>query len=472
MNMCCKHSQEHSIWLISIIAVIAVLSFISTIVDIGKVYCSGLSISNSLRQNASDPTGATGKLFSGEKFRIYKRKHQLSQTQLPRDRSFYCHKWAVVTTIFEPSEPVKNQAQIKGWCLVIVLDKKSPQFSDPAFHKPEVVILTVEKQISLAKEIPFIAELPWNHFGRKNVGYAYAIMHGAKFIWDFDDDNGLTPEALRRSGGAHPFDAFFSEGRSHINVSAPPESNCLAPNILPLFKPSNQSRIWPRGHPLENLNDPACQVNVCAMHNMKLPIERVGVILSLADHDPDVDALYRLTRELPVVFESQEFLVAIPNGKFASYNAQSTFFTKGMFWSLYLPISVHGRVSDIWRAYFSQRLARLIGMTLVYSSSQVEQIRNSHNYLADLNSEVPLYERSGVLLRVLDLWKPTENATFFEAVEDLWIDMYERGFIEAEDVNLIQLWLDFLKAAGFSVPRKSNPIHDTASRQQQAVHCA
>ena len=160
---------------------------------------------------------------------------------------------------------------------------------------------------------------------------------------------------------------------------------------------------------LENLNDPDCQVDVCTMHNMKLPIERVGVILSLADHDPDVDALYRLTRELPVAFKSQQLLVAIPGEKFASYNAQSTFFTEGMFWSLYLPISVHGRVSDIWRAYFSQRLARLIGMTVVYSSSQVEQIRNAHNYLADLNSEVPLYERSGVLLRVLTQWKPKKN---------------------------------------------------------------
>ena len=34
-------------------------------------------------------------------------------------------------------------------------------------------------------------QLPWNHFGRKNLGYLYAIQHGADVIFDFDDDNEL-----------------------------------------------------------------------------------------------------------------------------------------------------------------------------------------------------------------------------------------------------------------------------------------
>ena len=35
----------------------------------------------------------------------------------------------------------------------------------------------------------FIRQLPWNSFGRKNVGYVYAISQGAEVIFDFDDDN-------------------------------------------------------------------------------------------------------------------------------------------------------------------------------------------------------------------------------------------------------------------------------------------
>ena len=33
--------------------------------------------------------------------------------------------------------------------------------------------------------------LPWQSFGRKNVGYLYAIANGAEVIYDFDDDNVL-----------------------------------------------------------------------------------------------------------------------------------------------------------------------------------------------------------------------------------------------------------------------------------------
>lgn len=31
--------------------------------------------------------------------------------------------------------------------------------------------------------------MPWHSFGRKNIGYLFAISYGANVIWDFDDDN-------------------------------------------------------------------------------------------------------------------------------------------------------------------------------------------------------------------------------------------------------------------------------------------
>ena len=35
----------------------------------------------------------------------------------------------------------------------------------------------------------FVEAMPWLSFGRKNIGYLYAIANGATVIWDFDDDN-------------------------------------------------------------------------------------------------------------------------------------------------------------------------------------------------------------------------------------------------------------------------------------------
>ena len=47
----------------------------------------------------------------------------------------------------------------------------------------------------------FVEAMPWLSFGRKNIGYLYAIANGATVIWDFDDDNilkfwmkGATPD--------------------------------------------------------------------------------------------------------------------------------------------------------------------------------------------------------------------------------------------------------------------------------------
>lgn len=46
-------------------------------------------------------------------------------------------------------------------------------------------------QKEMSEKFPLVKALPWNHFGRKNIGYLYAILHGATTVWDFDDDNML-----------------------------------------------------------------------------------------------------------------------------------------------------------------------------------------------------------------------------------------------------------------------------------------
>ena len=52
-----------------------------------------------------------------------------------------------------------------------------------------LIFLNHIDQILIGSE--FVDKLPWHSFGRKNVGYLYAIACGAKVIWDFDDDNQL-----------------------------------------------------------------------------------------------------------------------------------------------------------------------------------------------------------------------------------------------------------------------------------------
>ena len=115
------------------------------------------------------------------------------------------------------------------------------------------------------------------------------------------------------------------------------------------------------------------------------------MIQSLADIQPDVDAVFRLTKKTPFNFNrpegpalTQQKIIQLPHHTFAPYNAQATVHHYDSFWALLLPITVPGRVSDIWRSYFAQALFPLCNLHLGFLPRPVVvQDRNPHNILAD-----------------------------------------------------------------------------------------
>ena len=82
----------------------------------------------------------------------------------------------------------------------------------------------------------------------------------------------------------------------------------------------------------------------------------LAIIQSLADHNPDVDAIYRMTRPLPVYFRRSHTIIVPPPKAFVPLNAQATIFRETGLFTLLLPTTVTGRVSDIWRGYIAVRL--------------------------------------------------------------------------------------------------------------------
>ena len=77
--------------------------------------------------------------------------------------------------------------------LVVVGDTKSPKdWSLPGVH-----FLDVERQKRLGLRLH--DALPYRHYARKNIGYLFATMNGARTIYETDDDNELL-------GGFETFD--------------------------------------------------------------------------------------------------------------------------------------------------------------------------------------------------------------------------------------------------------------------------
>ena len=157
-------------------------------------------------------------------------------------------------------------------------------------------------------------------------------------------------------------------------------------------------------------------------------------------------------------------ILKVPSHTLTPYNAQATLHFQDAFWGLYLPITVAGRVSDIWRSYIVQALFKRLGLHLGFLPRPiVVQDRNPHSYEADFNAEIPLYTKSSFLISYLaDNYIKDNNSenqnSFIELLEGLWIDMYERGIVEEEDVLNIQEWISDLLKVGYKFPTISLDI--------------
>lgn len=392
-----------------------------------------------------------GKLFKATKLRTFTGKMRqwedraLSEPLQPQG-SLNCDKWAVVTTIFSPTKAMKQLETMEGWCQVIVGDKKTPVY-------PELKN-TVYLDPSAQEALPYVTPgfLKWNHFGRKNVGFLYAVHHGAQLIYDYDDDNELKP------GMTAVPELPLSDSFHKDVLYVPAESNIAMVNPYINFgkiqvkesEPKELIHAWPRGFPLEQIHNKT----VWDADTPKAPasmLDSVAVLQSLADHDPDMDGVYRLTQKLPLKFMPTSDALILDHNVMSPWNAQAVVIAQPAFFTMLLPITVHGRVTDIWRSYMSNRLLADAGKRVAFSKPWADQYRNAHDYMADFNSELPLYQTSQELVKALRGW--TSSApTMAGRLEDLAIFMYEYGFLELDDIHLYQSWISDLFKIGYEFP--------------------
>ena len=69
------------------------------------------------------------------------------------------------------------------------------------------------------------------------------------------------------------------------------------------------------------------------------------------------------------------------------------------------------------------------------------------------NSNNVLYAKSDALLDFLSSWDCVADTTTVPAwMECLWMDLYEQGYIQANDVKLLQSWLTVLSQIGYEFP--------------------
>ena len=280
-------------------------------------------------------------------------------------------KSIIITSIFEPTEAVRSFAMLKDHDLIVVGDKKSPE----NWFCANTTYISVEKQNKLNYEL--VKQLPFNHYSRKMIGYLMAMENQVDFIIDTDDDNIPKPDW-----------GFPSTNQNY---------DCLNENIgfVNIYQLFTHQKIWPRGLPLNLINK---EFDFSEMISQKEC--NVGIWQGLADEDPDVDAIYRLTSDKPCYFQDRKPVV-LSKGTVCPFNTQNTMIVKDLFPLLYLPTNVSFRFTDILRGLVAQPIMWLNNYQLGFTKASVVQKRNPHDYMKDFIYEKPMYTHCDKIIGIV-----------------------------------------------------------------------
>jgi len=305
-----------------------------------------------------------------------------------------------------------EQCNKRNIYFVVAGDSKSPE----NFELTNCDYFSLQRQRNLSFRLA--SSLPEKKYSRKNIGYLVAMSKGTEVIVETDDDN-------------FPLETFWEDRNS--NVQAYVLQNKGWVNIYKYFTDEN---IWPRGFDLKKIQQPLTEKGEL-QSNIICPIQQ-----GLANLNPDVDAIFRLTSKLPLQFnESGNF--ALGENTWCPFNSQNTTWFKDAFPLLYLPTFCSFRMTDIWRSFVAQRIAWTNGWHVLFHNATVYQLRNEHDFLKDFQDEVLGYLYNGEICNELqNLHLKSGNEFIFDNMIKCYEAFIDHELITPEELKLLNDWIE------------------------------
>lgn len=292
---------------------------------------------------------------------------------------------------------------------IVIGDTKSPS----EFEMDGCDFYSIDRQKLLNLDLAKI--LPLKHYARKNLGYLVAISQGAEIIIETDDDN-------------LPFESFWSERLRKVSAYVINKAGWVN-----TYKYFTDLHIWPRGFALQHIQDAPPVLS--KIDDVDCPIQQ-----GLADDNPDVDAIYRLTLPLPITF-NQSSSIALDEGSICPFNSQNTTWFKEAFPLLYLPYHCSFRMTDIWRSFVAQRIAWSCGWPILFHSSTVRQERNEHNLMHDFEDELVGYlNNSEICQALMDLELEEGAKNILANMHKCYKKLVDLGHVGSEEMMLLEAW--------------------------------
>ena len=284
------------------------------------------------------------------------------------DKSIKFNKWIIMSTSNPPNHSIFLLLKIlNDWRIVVVSNNKKIDKDWKSSDK--IIYLSLEKQKNLGYKI-----IKYLDFGspsaRKNIGYLYAIQHGAKEIFEIDENIFI------------PYINDLNINYQNYNICYGIRNDSSMMNPYSYFKKYNLN-IWPRGFRLNDIGkDANNKFYILNPFNLLLkPLIYQGIINGF----PDVDSIFLKTNILnqlqKINFINNHPLLYLP-GNYIPINSKNTKYLYDIFPFLLLPSTVNEKISDIWRGYIMQYFAwRYNGCVIYYISKNYIDIIFDYHFI-------------------------------------------------------------------------------------------
>lgn len=329
----------------------------------------------------------------------------------------------IETTINIPPNLIDFAQNFKEWghndvTFLIIGDLKSPpeikdiegRLKQEGF---QAEYWDVEKQLKLKH--PLIERIPFNSDKRRNIGTLLALRYGADWAIYLDDDNFPTKEdfiSLHTTLG----------GKSRIAS----DNHWFNTGLLT----ATRKTIFLRGFPLSR----RFETPVVKTVPDYLPADVVAN-QGLCLETPDVDAMTHIVLGLEgEKCTSLKQSVILELGTFIPMNSQNTAIRRQALPAYYVP-NFSGRNADIIAGYIFQKVAHSMGDVVSAGSPCTRHIRNQHDFLKDMEWEMPSF-------RIIEAMLPLLEGEDIEG--DSYLECYSNLLTKLADILPHEVWLDMV----------------------------
>jgi len=326
-------------------------------------------------------------------------------------------KVLVVTSIARPTDSMVKLAEgarSHGYRFLCIGDVTSPG----DFSLPGCEFFDLDAQSDTGFSYATAALL--RHYARKNIGYLVAMRDGARILLETDDDNA-------------PLDSFWMDGGMPTDVAEPKEA--LGKGWINVYRYFGAD-AWPRGLPLENVMDDNGAFKICKSQGPKVLVRQ-----GLVKGEPDVDAIFRLTRLAFTEFENTAPLW-LGSGVWSPFNSQNTWWNAEAFPLLYLPATCSFRATDIVRGYVALRCLWELGSGILFVGQTAVQDRNPHDLMRDFRDEIVIYTHAATIAETFeDLPMKAGSDGIADNMRACYQALVELDVVTAKELELLDYWL-------------------------------